>query len=1048
MKSRYPLLTILFTGIISIMVFDAAFNEANSHTSGAPAVRTGSPGDGGATCKNCHAGPNPTTQAGLITSNIPVAGYTGGQTYTITATITRSGHTKFGFEISPQNISGTQLGTLIVTNTTEMQLVGSGKYITHKSAGVTGTNARTWTFNWTAPVAGTGNVTFYGAFNITNAMNNSSGDTTVLSTLTVSECAVPAQPGAISGNAVLCPNAAGTQTYSVTPVTGATGYNWTFPNGWTVLSAPSNSMDVQPSSSSGTITVSASNTCGTSATRTLNVTIDQLAVGAVSTNINCNGANNGTASANASSGSLPYAYAWSPGGGTTAVITNLGVGSYTVVVTDAAGCTSTANTVITQPSAISLNATSSSAHCGLSNGSAAVTASGGTGSYLYAWSTIPVQTTATATNLSAGTYTVIVTDANGCTATTSTTVTNVAGPAAGILSSVNVNCNGAATGSAIATQTGGTPPFTYLWSPSGGAAANATNLAAGNYSVMVTDANGCTSSAFVTISQPAAISLNTSVTNAHCGNANGSATVFASGGVAGYTYSWNTVPVQTTVTASNLLAGNYSVIVTDANSCTATANVAITTVAGPSASAVAHFNVSCHSGSDGEAGVNVTGGTAPLSYNWIPSGGTDSVANNLHAGTYTAIVTDANGCTGSSAVTITEPAAISLNTFSTDAACAQSNGNAFVVAGGGAGGYTYLWNSSPVQITDSAFNLAAGSYVVTVTDSNGCSASATVGVNNISGPSLTAGTSTDVTCFNGNDGALSVIVSGGTGPYAFVWSPSGGTDTLAGNLHAGAYSVTVTDSLGCISVLTAVVNEPPALVADAGSNVTLCAGESAILGNSPVASGGTSGYSYQWSPAGDLSSSTDSMPLSTPAGTTGYALVVTDAHGCMDTANVTVTVNPLPQTPVISMTTDTLFSTPAFSYQWYLNGTLLNGFTFQSCIPFQNGNYSVVITDASGCSAASADFLYSSTFVVHQGGFMPVVIYPNPATIQLKIDCGLIKNANISFYNLTGERMPVLPARITDTGLQIIDVTPLPAGIYLLEIISGENKSWSKFAKE
>src|SRR5690349_22876987 len=165
MKVRYSLLAFLFVGIFACIVLDAVNNRVDSHTSGAPAMCTGSPGDGGATCKNCHAGPTPTTQAGMITSNIPAAGYSPGQTYTITATVSRNGHTKFGFEISPQSPTGTLLGTLIVTNSTEMQLVGSGKYITHKSAGVTGTNSRTWVFNWTAPAAGTGNVTFYGAFN-------------------------------------------------------------------------------------------------------------------------------------------------------------------------------------------------------------------------------------------------------------------------------------------------------------------------------------------------------------------------------------------------------------------------------------------------------------------------------------------------------------------------------------------------------------------------------------------------------------------------------------------------------------------------------------------------------------------------------------------------------------------------------------------------------------------------------------------------------------------------------------------------------------------
>ncbi len=272
MKTRYSFFAAIFIGIIGLMIVDAGFNKADSHTNGAATAHTGSPGDGGATCNNCHAGPTPATEAGLITSTIPVSGYTAGQTYTITATVARQDHTKFGFEISPQDLTGNLLGTLILTNTTEMQLIGTGKYITHQSAGVTGVNSRTWTFDWTAPAAGTGDVTFYGAFNITNALNNSSGDTIVLSTLTVNECIPPAQPGAISGNAIVC--AGSTQTYSVAPVAGATGYSWTFPFGWVELTPSENSMDVLTGPNGGTILVVAYNDCGVSDTSQLIVSID------------------------------------------------------------------------------------------------------------------------------------------------------------------------------------------------------------------------------------------------------------------------------------------------------------------------------------------------------------------------------------------------------------------------------------------------------------------------------------------------------------------------------------------------------------------------------------------------------------------------------------------------------------------------------------------------------------------------------------------------------------------------------------------------------
>lgn len=159
---------------------------AHSNSGGAPAGRTGSPGDG-SNCTGCHSGTAASNQTGWITSNIPASGYIPGQTYQITGTATAQGRTKFGFQISPQNQSGTLLGTLVNTSTLT-QIIGQNKYITHTTAGNQGSNgSHTWTFDWIAPAAGTGPVTFYGAFNATNANSSTSGDLVFLSTLAVQE---------------------------------------------------------------------------------------------------------------------------------------------------------------------------------------------------------------------------------------------------------------------------------------------------------------------------------------------------------------------------------------------------------------------------------------------------------------------------------------------------------------------------------------------------------------------------------------------------------------------------------------------------------------------------------------------------------------------------------------------------------------------------------------------------------------------------------------------------------------------------------------------
>ncbi|MBI3512196.1 MAG: SprB repeat-containing protein, partial [Bacteroidetes bacterium] len=329
---------------------------------------------------------------------------------------------------------------------------------------------------------------------------------------------------------------------------------------------------------------------------------------------------------------------------------------------------------------------------GGNTGSATVTASGGITSYTYNWSPSG-GTNSTAANLTAGSYTCTVTDANGCITTASTTVTQPTALTA-TATMTPVLCNGGNTGSAAVTASGATPGYTYSWSPSGGTGTTEPNLSAGSYTCTVTDANGCITTASTTVTQPTAISLTTSFVQSTCGNPNGSASVVATGGTGAYTYSW-TPSGGTSANATGLLAGSYTITVTDANGCVATQTVNVPNAGSPTATITASTNVSCFGGNNGSATVTGTGGTTPYTYSWSPSGGTGSTGVNLIAGTYTATVTDANGCTSIATVTITQPTLLTASATYSPVLCNGGNtGSATVTASGGITSYTYNWSPS------------------------------------------------------------------------------------------------------------------------------------------------------------------------------------------------------------------------------------------------------------------------------------------------------------------------------------------------------------------
>ncbi len=676
------------------------------------------------------------------------------------------------------------------------------------------------------------------------------------------------------------------------------------------------------------------------------------------TNVKCNGANTGSATVLATGGTAPYTYSWNPANGTNATATGLSAGTYTAYAQDNAGCKDSLVFTITQPTALTAPTSSTPATCSANNGTATVTAGGGTPAYTYSWAPTG-GTTANATGLSAGTYTITVTDNNGCTITATAIVANT-GALNVTTTTVGVLCNGGSTGSATATPAGGTAPYTYTWTPVGGSNAIATGLSAGTYTISVTDANGCNGTATATVTEPPVITAPTSATQTTCGGNSGTTTVTAGGGTPGYTYSW-APGGQTNATATGLSAGTYTITVTDANGCTQTATAAVTTTGGLTVTAIP-TNILCNGDSTGSAIANIVGGTAPFTYTWTPVGGTNATATGLGIGTYTVSVTDKNGCSGTASATITQPTPLTATATATQTTCAANTGTATANPGGGTPGYTYVWTPGG-QTNVTATALSAGIYTVTVTDANGCTQTASASVTTLGGETVSISASTNITCNGANNGSATSTVVGGTAPYTYAWTPAGGTNATATGLSAGVYTITVTDNNGCISFTTVTITEPPLLTATISSTTNIvCNGQN--TGSLTVtAGGGTPNYTYLWAPAGGNATTANGLSAGS------YTVTVTDANGCTASAIGTIT-QPTALTANISATVNiTCFGltngsiavnaaggTPAYTYSWAPSGG-----TAAIASGLSAGTYTINVTDANGCTATASGTITQPT---------------------------------------------------------------------------------------
>jgi gliding motility-associated-like protein len=615
----------------------------------------------------------------------------------------------------------------------------------------------------------------------------------------------------------------------------------------------------------------------------------------------------------------PYSYLWNDAlAQTTEDICGAIAGTYMLTVTDNNGCTNMESITLTQNQAISLVMDSTNILCyGANNGSASVSVIGGSGGFNYLWDDALAQTTAIATNLMPGTYTVIVTDQanSNCSATASV---NVVQPSDSLKISLNnlqdVLCNGGNTGAIDVGVTGGTAPYNYTWS-NGTIVEDINGVIANNYTLTVTDFNNCTEVFTDVVNQPTALNIILdSTNNVDCfGGNTGAIAISVNGGVQPYSYSWSSG--FSTQDISNLVAGTYTITVTDSNACVKIANYTITQ---PSTVSIGFLysdyngvNVSCNGASDGSITAQVIGGSAPYTYDWNNGTSSSNPYSGLAAGAVNIVeVTDNNGCVFTqSALALTEPTLLTVAKDSTNLSCAGYNdGTATAIPSGGTAPCTYIWSDPAAQTTPTASNLAAGTYNCTILDANNCSELIQVVISEPSPIVLNAEVDS-AKCWGNTDGQITLTASGGNGS-TFEYSIDGGQSYQSGNtfenLTAGNYQELIVRQgglNGCLSsMISAVVNQPdPMFIFINPEDTTIQIQEQVILSLLvDPATGYYNGGSYStaditsisWSPANGLSCSDCLNPTALVYDSENeyVATVLYSPYGCETSAEAVINV--------------------------------------------------------------------------------------------------------------------------------------------------------------
>lgn len=832
------------------------------------------------------------------------------------------------------------------------------------------------------------------------------------------------------------------------------------------------------------VQVSDANGCSATATYDL-VAPDALAISlnAEQAAVTCPGAADGAIASGITGGSAPYTLLWSGPDGfaaASASIDGLGAGTYALTVTDASGCIGNAELSIAEPSGISVTITASSYNgghaipcAGLSNGSAVANATGGTGSHSYAWSGPDGYSSQapSITGLASGDYSVTVTDSNGCTGAASITLQApqplAATPSVTDLNGYGVSCQGN-DGSASVNIAGGTQPYGIAWSGPGGftsTQASISGLAAGNYALVINDANGCQAVATITLTAPPPLEVTFSSTANNCPTgAAGLIDLTVVGGAAPYSFAWSgpggfASAVEDITGLSN---GDYTVAITDALGCTATLTAAVDSPlplgTGAYVSFYGSYNLQCQGDSSGVIELEPVGGTAPWTVMIAGPGGFASntpLNNGLVAGTYSVSITDGNGCQLDTLIALTEPpsqigASLQVSNYpsGTNVSChGASDGWIDATVSGGSGPYTFDWRGpdSLAFSSEDITGLPAGTYAyeLVVIDANQCAFATEVTLTEPdsaleAGAIASAYNGYGISCPGAADGTLEALFSGGSGGYTINWSgPAGFSSDLAAlaGLSPGAYTLTVTDINGCTATHDLLLSAPDAIVTElvpglfnGGVNIS-CAGadDGSIVAE---ISGGAGSISFQWSGPGGFAASGAAIGSLAPG---AYCLAATDANGCAAQQCVTLT-GPEALTASTTAsdascgestgTADLAVSggTAPYIYAWS------QGSTMQNLDGLAGGSYSVVVTDANGCTATAEALVGSTPPLVAEGTASDAICHGGT-------------DGSIT-VNVTSGAAPF--AYAWSHGLATSDAMGLSAGTYAIMITDSNGCTWSQ----